>query len=87
MRTTVTLEPDVAASLEEFAQRSRMSFKASLNTVLRRGLAGLGVGGNLTTGAHLAAIAIEHQCEIHGNDTGFGRFPGLRWRDPLPGTR
>jgi hypothetical protein len=39
MRTTVTLEPDVAASLKEFAHRSRMSFKASLNTVLRRGLA------------------------------------------------
>lgn len=46
-------------------------------------LSGLGFGGNLTTEAHLAAIAIEHHCEIHGNDTDFGRFPGLRWRDPL----
>jgi hypothetical protein len=55
--------------------------------ILARLLAGLGVGGNLTTDAHLAAIAIEHQCEIHSNDTDFGRFPGLRWRDPLPGTR
>jgi hypothetical protein len=55
--------------------------------ILARLLAGLGVGGNLTTDAHLAAIAIEHQCEIHSNDTDFGRFPGLRWRNPLPGTR
>jgi toxin-antitoxin system PIN domain toxin len=51
--------------------------------ILSRLLAALGVGGNLTTDAHLAAIAIEHQCEIHSNDTDFGRFPGLRWRDPL----
>jgi toxin-antitoxin system PIN domain toxin len=46
-------------------------------------LTGLGVAGNLTTDAHLAAIAIEHQCEILSNDTDFGRFPGLRWHDPL----
>jgi hypothetical protein len=39
MRTTVTLEPDIAASLKEFAHRSRTSFNAALNTVLRRGLA------------------------------------------------
>lgn len=46
-------------------------------------LSGLGVAGNLTTDAHLAAIAIEHHCEVHSNDTDFARFPGLRWRDPL----
>ena len=46
-------------------------------------LSGLGVGGNLTTDAHLAAIAIEHHCELLSNDTDFGRLPGLRWRDPL----
>jgi toxin-antitoxin system PIN domain toxin len=43
----------------------------------------LGVGGNLTTDAHLAALAIEHQCELHSNDADFGRFSGLRWLDPL----
>jgi len=42
-----------------------------------------GVGGNLTTDTHLAAIAIEHQAELHSNDTDFGRFPGLRWVNPL----
>jgi toxin-antitoxin system PIN domain toxin len=48
-------------------------------------LAATGVAGNLTTDAHLAALAIEHQCEIASNDADFARFPGLRWRNPLDG--
>jgi len=43
----------------------------------------LGTSGNLTTDAHLAALAIEHQAELHSTDTDFGRFPGLRWTNPL----
>jgi uncharacterized protein len=43
----------------------------------------LGSAGNLTTDAHLAALAIEHQCELHSTDADFSRFPGLRWRNPL----
>lgn len=39
MRTTVTLEPDVAAKLKELAHKRRSSFKATLNDVLRKGLA------------------------------------------------
>jgi hypothetical protein len=42
-----------------------------------------GVASSLTTDTHLAALAIEHQCELHSNDSDFGRFPGLRWRNPL----
>ena len=41
------------------------------------------VAGRLTTDTHLAALAIEHQCELHPNDNDFERFPGLRWRNPL----
>lgn len=51
--------------------------------ILDRLLVAAGTAGNLTTDAHLAALAIEHQCELHSNDTDFARFPGLRWRDPL----
>ncbi len=40
-------------------------------------------GGSLTTDAHLAALALEHQAELHSNDTDFSRFPGLRWKNPL----
>jgi hypothetical protein len=39
VRTTVTLEPDVASKIKELAHRRRASFKATLNDVLRRGLA------------------------------------------------
>jgi toxin-antitoxin system PIN domain toxin len=43
----------------------------------------LGVGGNLTTDVQLAALAMEHQAELHSSDADFARFPGLRWRNPL----
>ena len=52
-------------------------------TLLRRLLAAAGVGGDLVTDAHVAALAIEYQAEVHSNDSDFGRFPGLRWRNPL----
>jgi predicted nucleic acid-binding protein len=37
----------------------------------------------LTTDAHLAALAIEHQAELHSTDVDFGRFSGLRWVNPI----
>jgi hypothetical protein len=37
MRTTLTLEPDLAAKLKEFAHQRRISFKEAVDTVLRRG--------------------------------------------------
>jgi len=43
----------------------------------------LGSGGNLTTDAQLAALAVEHQAELHSCDRDFSRFAGLRWRDPI----
>ena len=43
----------------------------------------LGIAGNLTTDAHLAALTIEHQAELHSTDADFARFSGLRWRNPL----
>ena len=46
-------------------------------------LEALGTGGNLTTDAHLAALAIEHQADLHSTDADFSRFPGLRWSNPL----
>ncbi len=42
--------------------------------------------GKLTTDAHLAALAIEYQAELHSNDSDFSRFPGLRWFNPLRGS-
>jgi hypothetical protein len=39
MRTTLTLDEDVAARLEKLARCKRMSFKEVVNATLRRGLA------------------------------------------------
>jgi hypothetical protein len=39
VRTTLTLDDDVADKLRELAHRRRMSFKEVVNSVLRRGLA------------------------------------------------
>lgn len=43
----------------------------------------VGTAGNLTTDVQLAALAIEHDAEMCSNDAGFGRFAGLRWKNPL----
>ncbi len=53
------------------------------HAVLRDLLQTFGTAGNLTTDAHLAALAIEHGAELCSSDSDFSRFPGLRWRDPL----
>lgn len=50
---------------------------------LRQNLDAAGVGANLVTDAHIAAVAMEYQAEVHSNDADFGRFPGLRWVNPL----
>lgn len=44
MRTTLTLDDDVASKLRQFAHRRRISFKEAVNTVLRRGLVVQGRG-------------------------------------------
>jgi toxin-antitoxin system PIN domain toxin len=51
--------------------------------ILRDLLLPLGAGGNLTSDAHLAALAIEHGAELYSCDSDFARFPRLRWRNPL----
>jgi toxin-antitoxin system PIN domain toxin len=45
-------------------------------------LAAVGVGGNLVNDAHLAALAIEHRCELVSYDHDFARFPGVVWETP-----
>ena len=41
------------------------------------------IQGPLVTDAYLAALAIEHGCELVTTDSDFARFQGLRWRHPL----
>lgn len=51
--------------------------------LLRELLAPLGTAGNLTSDAHLAALAIEHGAELCSADADFTRFPRLQWVNPL----
>ena len=105
MRTTLTLDADVAKHLEREIRRTGKSLKVTVNEGLRRGLGlsgklpkarrfvvephpfnlleSLGTAANLTTDAHLAALSIEHQAELHSTDADFQRFLGLRWVNPL----
>lgn len=50
-------------------------------------LESVGTAGNLTTDAHLAALAIEYQGELHSTDADMSRFSGVRWVNPLSDTR
>jgi hypothetical protein len=43
----------------------------------------LGVAANLTSDAHLAALAIEHGARLYSTDNDFSRFQSLRWTNPI----
>lgn len=52
-------------------------------SVLRRLIRESGTAGNLTSDAHLAALAIEHHCTLCSADSDFRRFAGLSFCNPL----
>ncbi|MCY4036300.1 MAG: type II toxin-antitoxin system VapC family toxin [bacterium] len=74
---------DLVAEWLSLPQVAPLNPGAQHLAIFRRLVVATGVGGNLTTDAHIAALAIEHQGEVHSNDSDFARFPGLRWRNPL----
>jgi predicted nucleic acid-binding protein len=39
--------------------------------------------GNLVSDAHLAALAVQHGCELMSTDGDFARFPRVKWTNPL----
>jgi predicted nucleic acid-binding protein len=49
---------------------------------LRSKLERLRTAGNLTTDAHLAALAMERGYILYSTDADFARFAGLRWVNP-----
>ena len=51
--------------------------------IFRRLCAKAEASGNLSTDAHFAALAIEHDAVLYSADTDFARFPSLRWKNPL----
>lgn len=51
--------------------------------ILRNILATTGMAGNLTSDAHIAALALENGCPVYSTDNDFKRFPGLEHVNPL----
>jgi uncharacterized protein len=52
---------------------------ATFQKLLRAGNA----TANLVSDAHLAALAVEHNCTLCSTDADFARFAGLKWKNPV----
>jgi toxin-antitoxin system PIN domain toxin len=52
-------------------------------SILKELLMPLGTAANLTSDAHLAALAIEHGARLYSTDNDFSRFQSLRWTNPI----
>lgn len=70
--------PAYCAKVDRPYHRCHELLPRSLRYVLQ-----VGSAGNLTTDAHLAAIAIEHGAELCSCDSDFARFEGLGFTHPL----
>jgi predicted nucleic acid-binding protein len=46
-------------------------------------LRGAGTGGNLTTDAQVASLALRLGAIVHTADSDYARFPNVRWFNPL----
>lgn len=68
------LEQPVASLIEMYPEDVERAFDL---------LCQAGAGGNLTTDAQLAALAIRHRAVVHSADSDFARFPEVSWLNPL----
>jgi hypothetical protein len=87
MRTTLSLDPDVAILLEKVRKAKRLSLKQAVNEALRAGLTQLATPPwsmpDRESGRHLGSLAIENGFVLYSTDRDFARFPELQWQDPL----
>jgi toxin-antitoxin system PIN domain toxin len=51
--------------------------------ILRQMLHDGSATANLVSDAHLAALAVEHNCRLCSTDADFARFSKLNWRNPI----
>jgi len=81
------LSPDVALTIVEqwlSAPNAVIIHPTERHGEILRGLIEtVGTAGNLTTDAHIAALAIEYGGDVYSADNDFRRFRGLRWMNPL----
>lgn len=85
------LSPEQAmAFIDEWLDRSNVSMVAPGPghwAILKNLIRQVGTAGNLTTDAHIAALALEHGCTVCSADNDFKRFPGVAHINPLAEVR
>ncbi|MBK7822178.1 MAG: PIN domain-containing protein [Tessaracoccus sp.] len=77
-----------ASTVDTWFEQPNVRFLPDTNATLRRSLdllRELGVAGNLTTDAQIAAHALEHSGTVATNDADFSRFAGVKTLNPLLG--
>ncbi|MDP1611567.1 MAG: type II toxin-antitoxin system VapC family toxin [Sulfuritalea sp.] len=84
------LSPEQATSfIDEWLDRPNVRTVAPGPThwaILKSLIRQAGTAGNLTTDAHIAALALEHGYTICSADNDFKRFPGVTHINPLADT-
>ncbi|MCF8176869.1 MAG: type II toxin-antitoxin system VapC family toxin [Sulfuritalea sp.] len=84
------LSPEQATGfIDEWLDRPNVSAVApgpAHWAILKNLLRQAGTAANLTTDAHIAALALEHGCTVCSADNDFKRFPGVTHINPLAGT-
>ena len=81
----MTSEQAVALVREWFQSPRVIHLDSGVNHFnhLEQCLNAAGKAGSLVTDAHIAALALDHDAEVHSADQDFGLFPNVRWRNPL----
>lgn len=74
---------DVVQEWVDHPQIALLHPGASHWSLLRGLLDSAGVAGNLTTDAHLAALALEYGGRLYTTDGDFSKFKGLKVANPL----
>lgn len=93
MRTTVTLDPDVAAQVQALMRERGFTFKEAINQTLRAGLGRCHEGSPYQVPAHDLGLApgvdltkaLKLASELHSADTDSVRLFDQRRQDPLGG--
>ena len=84
---TNPLDVDRALALvDEWLQQPNVQIVSPSNrhwAILHQLLSDLGSAANLTTDAHIAALAIENGASLYSFDSDFSRFNNLKWINPI----
>lgn len=77
---------EAAAHVRSWLARSHVQIHEMLSEDMESALVlleSVGTAGNLTSDAQIAAVALRLDAEVHTADLDFGRFPKLRFLNPL----